>query len=131
MKMKLSNFGKAIDRLQEGVRKYDGSDELARDGLIRRFEFTFELAWKALKAVFENEGLAGLNSPKLVLREAYAADMIKDEELWLQMLKDRNSTSHLYDEKIAVQISKRIQTSYLTELIRLAQAIRVRIGDEW
>ncbi|AST57600.1 HI0074 family nucleotidyltransferase substrate-binding subunit [Thermoanaerobacterium thermosaccharolyticum] len=69
---KFENFIKALDRLKEGLLQYDEEDELQRDGIIQRYEFTFELAWKTLKEVFEDEGLVGLNSPKTVLREAYS-----------------------------------------------------------
>lgn len=127
MRTKLNNYQKAVTRLQEGVESYNGVDELARDGLIQRFEFTFELAWKTLKAVFENEGLIGLNSPRPILREAYAAGLIKEEEIWLQMLKDRNSAAHQYSEKIAIQIVKLVQTNYLIELQHLSELISERI----
>ncbi|WP_367142724.1 HI0074 family nucleotidyltransferase substrate-binding subunit [Desulfosporosinus sp.] len=79
--------------MNEGIAKYNEANDLLRDGVIQRFEFTFELAWKTLKAVFEDEGLIGLNSPKTVLREAFAMGLIQDDELWLTMLSDRNSTS--------------------------------------
>ena len=112
-RVKLTNFHNAMSRLKEGVQKWDEADDLARDGLIQRFEFTFELAWKTLKTCFEEEGLIGLNSPKTVLREAYAAGLLKSEELWLAMLQDRNSTAHIYSEQVAVQICRRIQERYL------------------
>lgn len=102
--IKLNNFRKALSRLSEGITKYDERDDLLRDGVIQRFEFTFELAWKTLKAVFEDEGLRGLNSPKSVLREAFAAELIKDDELWLAMLNDRNSTAHIYNERLAIEM---------------------------
>lgn len=124
---KLYNFEKAVAKLQYGVQSYDGTDDLARDGLIQRFQFTFELAWKTLKALFESEGLTGLNSPRPNLREAYAARLINDEDQWLKMLKDRNSTSHLYDEAVAIRISHDIQSTYLAELEQLSRAIKERI----
>ncbi|MDP4160762.1 MAG: HI0074 family nucleotidyltransferase substrate-binding subunit, partial [Bacillota bacterium] len=92
--IKINDFKNALSRLNEGIAKYNETDDLLRDGVIKRFEFTFELAWKTLKAVFEDEGLIGLNSPKSVLREAFAAELIKDDELWLAMLNDRNSTAY-------------------------------------
>ncbi len=124
---KLDNYNKALARLQEGSNKYDGEDDLSRDGLIQRFEFTFEMAWKTLKILFENEGLEGLNSPKTVLREAFSAGLIKDEELWLAMLKDRNSTVHIYSEELAIEICNNIQQSYIKELHMLAEKIQIRI----
>ena len=122
-RVKLTNFHNAMSRLKEGVQKWDEADDLARDGLIQRFEFTFELAWKTLKTSFEEEGLIGLNSPKTVLREAYAAGLLKSEELWLAMLQDRNSTAHIYSEQVAVQICRRIQERYLDAFAELIEQL--------
>ena len=125
---KVNNFTKALARLKEGIAKYDEADDLLRDGVIQRFEFTFELAWKTLKAVFEDEGLTGLNSPKTVLREAFAAGLINDDELWLSMLSDRNSTAHIYSEQLAIEICHHIQRKYVVELVNLLEKIKIRLG---
>lgn len=120
---KLNNFIKVLHKLEEGLLQYDGKNELLRDGLIQRFELTFELAWKTLKEVFEDEGLIGLNSPKSVLREAFSAGLIKDEKLWINMLKDRNLTSHMYSESNAVEISGNIKDKYVNALNELKDKI--------
>ena len=125
---KVNNFTNALARLKEGIAKYDEADDLLRDGVIQRFEFTFELAWKTLKAVFEDEGLTGLNSPKTVLREAFAAGLINDDELWLSMLSDRNSTAHIYSEQLAIEICQHIQRKYVVELVNLLEKIKIRLG---
>lgn len=125
-KLKLNNFQNALARLNEGIAKYDEADELAGDGLIQRFEFAFELAWKTLKVVFEDEGLTGLNSPKSVLREAFVADLIQDEELWLAMLSDRNSTVHIYSQQLAKEICHNIQEKYVFALGELLERIKAR-----
>ena len=122
-RVKLTNFHNALSRLKEGVQKWDEADDLARDGLIQRFEFTFELAWKTLKTCFEEEGLIGLTSPKPVLREAYAAGLLQSEELWLAMLQDRNSTAHIYSEQVAIQICRRIQERYLDAFAELIEQL--------
>ncbi len=127
-KLKVNNFNTALDRLKEGIAKYDVADDLLRDGIIQRFEFTFELAWQTLKAVFEDEGLTGLNSPKTVLREAFEAELIKDDELWLAMLSDRNSTAHIYSEELAIEICHNIQDKYVIELANLLEEIKTRLG---
>ena len=127
---KLSNFAMALTRLQEGALQLEQAGDLGRDGLIQRFEFTFELAWKTLKACFENEGLIGLTSPKTVLREAYAAGLIKAEELWLAMLEDGNSTAHIYSEQLEGQICQRIQQRYIGEFNELAARLRARVKAE-
>ncbi|MGI6145596.1 MAG: nucleotidyltransferase substrate binding protein [Peptococcia bacterium] len=125
---KLQNYQKAIQRLREGINKYNGQDDLSRDGLIQRFEFTFELAWKTLKTVFEAEGLLGLNSPKTVLREAYAAELINDDDTWLKMLNDRNTTAHIYSEDLAKEICQNIKEKYVYELTKLAEKIELRLN---
>ena len=127
-KLKVNNFNNALDRLKEGVAKYAEVDDLSRDGVIQRFEFTFELAWKTLKAVFDDEGLTGLNSPKAVLREAFAATLIKDDKLWLAMLSDRNSTAHIYTEQLSIEICHNIQDKYVIEVENLLEKIKTRLG---
>lgn len=126
---KLRNFEKAYSRLREGILKYDESNDLTHDGLIQRFEFTFELAWKTLKEVFEDEGLTGLNSPKRILREAYASEMIRNQELWLSMLEDRNSTAHVYSEQIANRICTDIKAKYVPALGELLEQIKKRLDE--
>lgn len=123
---KFENYKNAVNKLTEGILKFDKRDDLLRDGLIQRFEFTFELAWKTLKAIFEDEGLIGLNSPKLVLKEAYSAGLIEDEELWLSMLKDRNTTAHIYNEKLAVEICNNIINNYINVFKKLIKQIQLR-----
>jgi len=126
---KFDNLKNALGKLKEGVLKLDNSNDLLRDGLIQRFEFTFELAWKTLQACFEDEGLTGLNSPKTVLREAFSAGLIKDDELWLEMLNDRNSTAHIYSEKLAIEICDHIQNKYILALEQLIAEINNRITE--
>lgn len=124
---KLDSFKKAYARLTEGIAQYDEANDLMRDGLIQRFEFTFELAWKTLKEVFEDEGLIDLNSPKRVLREAFASGIIANEELWLSMLDDRNSITHIYNEVIAIRICTDIIEKYVLVLGELIEKIRLRL----
>lgn len=96
-------------------------DRVNIDATVRRFEFTFELAWKFLKDYFLEKGLS-LNYPKEIIKEAFAAGLIDKENLWLQMLSDRNMTSHTCDEKLADEIYARIK-SYVPELKILLKEI--------
>lgn len=126
---KFENYEKALARLGEGLEKFNKTDDLQRDGLIQRFEFTFELAWKTLKSLFEDEGLIGMNSPKTVLREAFSAGLIQDEEIWLSMLHDRNSTAHMYSEKIAIEICNNITSKYISVMNELMGQIQAKKAD--
>ena len=126
-KRKFENFKNALNRLKDGILKFDEANDLLRDGLIQRFELTFELSWKTLKVYFEDEGLIGLNSPKAVLREAFSAGIIKNDELWLRMLNDRNLTSHIYIEQVAIEICDNIKEKYVIALNELKEQIEIRI----
>lgn len=115
---KRDNFARAVQRLHEAAEAYARfGDDVMRDGVIQRFEFTFELSWKALKEYMQSQGsTAELQFPKQVLREAYAAGLIDGESTWLSMLADRNTTSHIYDDKLAGRICRDICGAYLPVL---------------
>lgn len=118
---KLSNFRNALQRLKEAVFELEKSDvsDIVRDGVIQRFEFTYELAWKTTKEYLEDLGITDRNSPKAVIKEAFAQKLISNEETWLLMLKDRNMTSHVYKEEMAEEIADRIKKFYIKELENL------------
>ena len=128
---KAHNYLSAYDRLAWAVAELarDPLDELRRDGLIQRFAFTFELAWKSLKEYLEAQGFARLTTPREVLREAYAAELIDGEAVWLSMLDARNQASHLYDEDVSAEIAARICGEYLAPLGALAALYRARGAD--
>lgn len=92
MKTKRDNFVNAAHRLAEAVTDYRNiRNDTVRDGMIQRFEFTFELGWKALKEYMLDAGMQNtLQFPKQVLREAYAAELTTMEGVWLDMLNARN-----------------------------------------
>lgn len=100
---------KAWKRLQESTG--EASDALDRDGVIKRFEFTFELFWKTLKILLEYEGFR-CTGPRSCIKEAFRRDLLKEGETALDMLEDRNRTSHLYDEATAKEIFERIRSTY-------------------
>ncbi|MDD3898787.1 MAG: nucleotidyltransferase substrate binding protein [Syntrophomonadaceae bacterium] len=114
LEAKLSNFKNALQRLKEAVEQLEQNDtnDLLRDGLIQRFEFTYELAWKATREYLKELGIVDRNSPKTVFKEAYAQKIIIDETNWLLMLKDRNTMSHMYSEELSQEIARRIVDNY-------------------
>lgn len=121
---KLENLVKALGRLKEAAQMAkDNDDSIVRDGLIQRFEFTYELVWKALKEYLEENGIFERNSPKMVFKEAYALGIITNEQTWLSIIDDRNLTTHIYNEAVAVEIAGRIISSYLPEFEALAQKL--------
>lgn len=104
----------AVARLREALADYKKTPlDSIRDGTIQRFEFCTELAWKTMREYLMDQGYSEINSPKAVIRQAYAFGMIKDEQAWLALQTDRNMTSHVYDEETAKEIFERIENTYL------------------
>ena len=124
MLQKIEHYKSALAQLNKAVDAWNAAptDALYRDGLIQRFEFTFELAWKSLKEYLEDQGLMmNIASPRGVLKEAFAAGVIHDEAAWNAALKARNMTSHVYDEATADEIAHRICSEFLAPFTALAE----------
>jgi nucleotidyltransferase substrate binding protein (TIGR01987 family) len=124
-KIKLEKFTKALVALEAIYLNPITTDRINIDATIQRFEFTFELCWKFLKDYFQEQGL-NLNYPKEVIKEAFASGIINNEDVWLNMLSDRNLTSHSYNQTLADQIYLRIK-NYVPELKQLLTIINSKI----
>jgi nucleotidyltransferase substrate binding protein (TIGR01987 family) len=116
----LISFEKALTKLDEALKAE--TSELIRDAAIQRFEFSYELMWKSLKHVLKDSGLI-CQSPKSCFKEAFSQGWIKDEELWLQMLSDRNLTTHTYDEILAAKVYKKLPM-YLVAMLEILKHIK-------
>ncbi len=114
-KQRFQNFDRAFVLLREALeREPEGLSQLEKEGIIQRFEYTFELAWKVLKDKMASDGLlVDQVSPKAVVRQAYAAKYIDDAETWMKMIGDRNLMSHTYDFKKFEEVIQTIRQSYL------------------
>lgn len=112
--IKLNNYKNALSRLHESLKEAETNNSLTvRDGVIQRFEFTSELAWKTIREYLLTQEITDINSPKSVMSEAYNNRLITNDTGWLQILRDRNSTSHIYDEEDAAEIYKRIAFEHI------------------
>lgn len=120
LKLAIENFRNAITSLAKGIEEANG--ELQKDGVIQRFEFTFELLWKTLKIFLFEEGL-DCKSPKDCLRNAFKIGLIGDEQLFLDMLTDRNKSTHTYSKEESEEIFERIKNDYLIELKNVLQKL--------
>jgi nucleotidyltransferase substrate binding protein (TIGR01987 family) len=107
----LNNLERALARLKEALGE-PASNSLVIDGTIQRFEFVIELYWKAFKRLLEREGIQA-NTPRESIKQAYQVGWIEDEDAWLEMLRDRNETSHVYDEATARRIYESIKRNFV------------------
>lgn len=119
---KLGKYKQALARLEEALTEKE-PDQFVYDATIKRFEFTYELAWKLLKAVIEYKGGKEVLFPRDVFKESFADGMLKNGEVWLEMLKDRNLSSHTYNQEMAKDVFQRIKDKYFDEFIGLAGTI--------
>lgn len=104
----LHDLGKALDRLKEVSAISLEENDLAIEATIQCFEFSFELFWKTLRELLQEEGIQA-NSPKRVLSEAYTQGWINEHDSWVALLDARNLTSHVYNEQKAREIYERIK----------------------
>lgn len=113
---------KAANKLNEALRG-DASD-LEIDGILHRFEFTFELAWKTMKDCLEEQGIVGkIGSPREIIKEAFSVGLIDNGEVWIDMMLSRNELSHLYDEETSRKIYDNIKEIYILEINKLIQKL--------
>lgn len=114
MQEKFTKLKDAVLRLSEALEEYKvNPSDVVRDGIIQRFEFCTEIAWKTVREYLIDEGYTEISSPKGVMRQAYADGIISDESAWLSLLTDRNMTSHIYDDSTAAAVFTRISSQYL------------------
>jgi len=116
----LNKLKNANQKLKEGIEQ--AKDELDKDGVIQRFEFTFELLWKALKIYLEYQGIL-VKTPRDSFVEAFRIDLISDEKIFLDMLEDRNNTSHIYDKETSEKIFNRIKKNYQTQIAKVIELL--------
>ncbi|SFX25253.1 nucleotidyltransferase substrate binding protein [Marinospirillum alkaliphilum] len=117
-KQRFSNFSRAFNLLRSALELDAASlSQLEKEGIIQRFEYTFELAWKVLKYKMEADGLVlDQISPKSIIRQAYSAKYLDQAELWLQMIGDRNLMSHTYDFTKFEAVIQTLRQDYLPAL---------------
>ena len=114
------NYEKAFNQLKSAVKKFDKLDDLSKEGLIQRFEYTFELAWKTLKDYLEAEGIV-TKFPRETLKYSFQTELINNGEIWLDMLEKRNLLAHTYDEENFKKALDIIINKYYPELEYLYQ----------
>ena len=108
---RFANYRKALAQLEKFVVKSDLSD-LEEQGLIKAFEYTYELAWNTMKDYLEYQGILNVAGSRDTIREAFEINLIEDGHGWMQMLVSRNLTSHSYNEATAEEIASSVINIY-------------------
>ncbi len=123
---RLVNFSKALSQLEQFYDKGDALNNLEEQGMIKAFEYTYELAWNTIKDFYENQGETNIQGSRDAIQLAFKRGLIKDGETWMEMLKDRNLTSHSYNEQTAEEIGENILSKYFHLYQELKQELEKR-----
>lgn len=126
-KQRFANFNKAFGKLEEAIKHVENDyqrdslnrvnddaflDDIIKEGLIQRFEYTHELAWNVMKDFLSDIGNVQLFGSKDATKQAFSSDLIEDGDVWMDMIKSRNKTSHTYNEETADDIFVKIIEDY-------------------
>jgi len=122
-KQRFHNYKKALVTLKSAVELAASREltDLEKQGMIKGFEFTFEMAWNVMKDYLEGQGIIGIIGSKGAVRHAFNNDLIEDGQIWIDMIKDRNLAAHSYDEKTAEALAASITGNYYNQLAAFAE----------
>ena len=122
---KYENFCSSLGNMKDIYNYKEPYDNVVLTGLVGLYEITFEQSWKMMKEILQNHGYeeGATGSPKIILKTAYKAGMIKDEELWLRALQARNTVTHSYNQKIALSIVSEAKTEFYKMFVDLKEEV--------
>lgn len=129
MQDKIEQLEKAFENLKIIINAYNNEKDSVikdglRDGIIQRFEFCTELSWKLMKKYLDENLIIEQYSPRSIIKESYKQRLIDDGEVWLDILEDRNLTSHTYDENAANRIKDNIINNYVDVFEKFIKRIK-------
>jgi nucleotidyltransferase substrate binding protein (TIGR01987 family) len=130
-KQRFDNFEHAFLLLREALEKgIDGMSDLEKEGVVQRFEYTFELAWKTVKDYLIYSGVAfDQITPRSVIKQAFAARIIEDGQTWIDMLDQRNLMSHTYDKETFDAVIRSISQRYFVALEQVFTWLKQRTRE--
>ena len=120
---RFANYKKALSQLEKFIAK-GNLNELEEQGLIQAFEYTHELAWNVLRDYLREQGNFAIHGSRDATREAFKLDLIQDGDSWMDMIKDRNRTSHTYNQATADSIAANITQRYFSLFLMLRETMQ-------
>lgn len=122
---RFAHYQNAFKQLESSVQlsKQRSLSELEKQGLIKAFEFTYELAWNVMKDYFEYQGTTSIMGARDAVRESFQKGLVADGEAWMQMIQSRNQTSHTYNQKVADEIVEKVVERYCALFLELEKKL--------
>ena len=117
---RFNNYKKAFTQLKKFIDKGELS-ELEMQGLVKAFEYTYELAWTTMKDFLEYRGQVDIYGSRDAIRKAYQLGLVDDGALWMDMLQSRNKTSHTYNEETAQEICSAVIKEYYPAFLQFVE----------
>lgn len=127
-KQRFSNYKKAFAQLEEFVNKHELS-RLEEIGMIKAFEFTYELAWNVIKDYYQYQGVTEIQGSRDAFRTAFKQGLIEDGETWMEMVENRIQTTHTYNYSVARDIAKEIINKYYNQFKELRSKLEKLAQD--
>lgn len=126
---KFDNFCNAFHNLKDIYNYEEPYSNVEMTGLVGLYEICFEQSWKTMKEILEMDGFAQgqTGSPRQIIKTAYQAGMLENEELWLDALIARNNVAHAYNKAIALDIIQGTKDKYYSMFCDFKK----KIEDEW
>jgi nucleotidyltransferase substrate binding protein (TIGR01987 family) len=120
---RLGNYKKALGHLKSAVDLCNSRElsDLEQQGMVKAFEFTFELAWNVMKDYLFEMGISNIVGSKGAIRQAFANDLIGNGQVWMDMIDSRNLVSHTYNEDVALELVNSIKDKYINEMAGFAE----------
>lgn len=135
---RFSNFSKALAKMSKAIafvnsfqvpnEQGEVLDDIIKEGLIQRFEYTHELAWKVMKDFANYQGNTSIAGSRDAIREAFQMQLITNGNVWMDMIVSRNKTSHTYDDVTADEIVTKIKSEYFPAFIEFEKTMFERKG---
>ena len=127
---RFANFCRALEQL-ELFFEPPALNPREQQGLVKAFEYTFELGWNSLRDLLRSRGnSAMLLGSRDAIREAFSSGLIEDGPVWMAMVNDRNLTSHVYNRSTAEAITANISDRYLPAFCQLRTRLHQLARDE-
>lgn|GEM_PF-189559 len=122
----LENFGRGLSLLSQALSSGpDSLNPLEKEGVIRRFEYCLDLAWKAAMEFLQASGLRiAPITPREVIHQAVAAGIAADGQVWIDMFNHRNLLAHNYDGVIIAEVTYALTSCYLPAMEQLLEQLK-------
>lgn len=143
---RFSNYRKALKKLNEAIdyikinlidnsnENFDKSkltlNEIIKEGLIQRFEYTYEMAWNVMKDYALFQGNTQISGSRDAIRYSFSINIISEGDLWMDMVQSRIKTSHTYDEETVDDIYYKIINKYHLEFIKFEETMTAKIDGK-